>query len=100
MAAQLPGFSTTPARRRGHRAAVVSVLKIPLSAVVLAVLLTSEAGPGASPPIIVGVIAAYLTTIAVSRPRTTIAPGNDGPVTAAVGGAAPPIAAPGTGRPG
>jgi H+/Cl- antiporter ClcA len=66
MAAQLPGFDLTPAVAVGIGAAVASVLRLPLSAVVLAVLLTLPAGPGASPLIIVGVVVAYLTTLALS----------------------------------
>jgi H+/Cl- antiporter ClcA len=62
MAAQLPGFSITPAVAVGMGAAVVSVLKLPLSAVVLAILLTSNSGPGAAPLVIVGVVVAYITT--------------------------------------
>ena len=50
----------------GLGAAVVAVLRIPLSAVVLAVLLTSQTGVGASPLIIVGVVVAYITTSALS----------------------------------
>jgi hypothetical protein len=48
-------------------AAVASVLKLPLSAVVLATLLTSPAGTGQEPLIIVGVVVAYVLTLAVSR---------------------------------
>jgi H+/Cl- antiporter ClcA len=66
MAAQLPGFETTPAVAVGLGAAVVAVLRIPLSAVVLAALLTSTTGLGASPLIIVGVVVAYIVTEAVS----------------------------------
>ena len=62
MAAQLPGFSVTPAVTVGMGAAVVSVLRLPLSAVVLAILLTSNSGPGAAPLVIVGVVVAYVTT--------------------------------------
>ena len=62
MAAQLPGFSITPAVAVGMGAAVVSVLRLPLSAVVLAILLTSNSGPGAAPLVIVGVVVAYVTT--------------------------------------
>jgi H+/Cl- antiporter ClcA len=62
MAAQLPGFSITPAVAVGMGAAVASVLRLPLSAVVLAVLLTSNSGPGAAPLVIVGVVVAYVTT--------------------------------------
>jgi hypothetical protein len=66
MAAQLPGFDLTPAIAVGIGAAVTSVLRLPLSGVVLAVLLTLQTGPGASPLIIVGVVVAYLTTLALS----------------------------------
>jgi H+/Cl- antiporter ClcA len=99
MAAQLPGFSTTPAVAVGLGAAVVSVLRLPLSTVVLAVLLTSESGPGASPVIIVGVIVAYLTTIAVSRPPTATAPREDGSVTAGARDSRQPIATRGAAGP-
>jgi chloride channel protein, CIC family len=66
MAAQLPGFSLTPAIAVGLSAATVSVLRLPLSAAALGVFLTVPAGPGASPLIIVGVVIAYLTTLALS----------------------------------
>ena len=69
MAADLPGFEITPAVAVCIGAAVVSVLRLPLSAVVLATLLTSEAGLGVGPVIIVGVVVAYLTTLVLSRPR-------------------------------
>ena len=62
MAAHLPGFSITPAVAVGMGAAVVSVLNLPLSAVVLAVLLTGGSGAGSGPLIIVGVVVAFLTT--------------------------------------
>jgi H+/Cl- antiporter ClcA len=70
MAAQLPGFSITPAVAVSAGAAVVSVLRLPLSAVVLATLLTSSAGLGVGPVIIVGVVVAYLTSqaLAPSKP--------------------------------
>jgi H+/Cl- antiporter ClcA len=74
MAAQLPGFATTPAVAVGIGAAVVAVLRIPLSAVVLAALLTSTTGVGASPLIIVGVVVAYIVTEAVSPRAPTPAP--------------------------
>jgi H+/Cl- antiporter ClcA len=66
MAAQLPGFEAAPAVAVGIGAAVVAVLRLPLSAVVLALLLTSKAGLATGPLIIVGVVVAYLTTVAVS----------------------------------
>ena len=71
MAAQLPGFSITPAVAVCIGATVVSILRLPLAAVVLATLLCSGAGLGASPVIIVGVVVAYLTTLALPEPATT-----------------------------
>jgi Na+/proline symporter len=50
----------------GMGAAVTSVLRLPLSAVVLALVLTFSADPGAGPLIIVGVVAAYLMTLGLS----------------------------------
>jgi hypothetical protein len=67
MAGHLPGFSITPAVAVGMGAAFVAVLKLPLSAVVVAALLTSKAGPGAEPLVIVGVVVAYVATAMVSR---------------------------------
>ena len=69
MAARLPGFEVTPAVAVALGAAVASVLKLPLSAVVLAVLLTSSSGPGSAPLVIVGVVVAYLATVAISGRR-------------------------------
>jgi H+/Cl- antiporter ClcA len=69
LASHLPGFAATPAVAVGMGAAVVSVLGLPLSAVVLATLLTAESGAGASPLIIVGVVVAYLATRALSGPQ-------------------------------
>jgi H+/Cl- antiporter ClcA len=66
MAAQLPGFSLTPAVAVGLGASVASVLRLPLSAAALGVFLTVPAGAGSSPLIIVGVVIAYLTTLALS----------------------------------
>jgi H+/Cl- antiporter ClcA len=66
MAAKLPGFELTPAVAVGVGASVVAVLRLPLSATVLAVVLTGSSAPGAGPLIIVGVVVAYLTTLALS----------------------------------
>ena len=71
MAAQLPGFDLTPAVAVGMGAAVASVLRLPLSAVVLATLLTSGAGIGSSPLIIVGVATAYLVSLALPESQAT-----------------------------
>ena len=67
MAAKLPGFHLTPAVGVGMGAAVSAVLQLPLSAAVLSVFLTLSAGPGAAPLIIIGVIVAYLVTLALNR---------------------------------
>lgn len=66
LAARLPGFSEAPAVAVMLGAACVSMLRLPLASVVLALLLTAQAGPGLAPLIIVGVAVAYLTTVALS----------------------------------
>ena len=68
LASHLAGFDQTAAVAVGLGAATVATLGLPLSAVVLASLLTANSGPGATPLIIVGVVAAYLTTRVLSRP--------------------------------
>jgi H+/Cl- antiporter ClcA len=76
MASHLPGFPLAPAVAVGLGAAVASVLRLPLSAVVLATLLTAKAGTGDEPLIIVGVVVSYVTTVAISaRPSTVTATG-------------------------
>jgi H+/Cl- antiporter ClcA len=62
LAMHLPGFSETPAIAVFIGAACVSVLRLPLSSIVLAVIV-SGCGLGATPLVIVGVVAAYLVTI-------------------------------------
>ena len=67
MASHLPGLSVTPAVAACMAAATVSVLRLPLSAAILAILLTSKSGDGAEPLIIVAVVVAMLATIALTR---------------------------------
>ena len=67
LASHLPGFSVTPGVAVGIGVGVVSVLRLPLSAIVLAVLLTGKSGPGSGPLVIVGVVAAYVATLALDR---------------------------------
>ncbi|MFA9269390.1 MAG: chloride channel protein [Baekduiaceae bacterium] len=67
MAAELPGFSETPAVAVGMAAAAVAVLRLPLSAAVLGILLTAEAGAGSSPLIIVAVVVAMIITLRFSN---------------------------------
>jgi len=64
-ASHLPGMSLTPAVAVGMGVMVVSFLKLPLSAVIIATSLTVTAGIAVSPLIIVGVVAAYLVTLAL-----------------------------------
>jgi chloride channel protein, CIC family len=66
MAARLPGFALEPAVAVAIGAAVASVLRLPLSAVVLATLLTAKSGVGDEPLIIVGVVVAYVVTLVLS----------------------------------
>jgi H+/Cl- antiporter ClcA len=79
IAAELPGFELVPAVAVGMGAAVVAVLRLPLSAVVLAVLLTSTAGLGPSALIIVGVVVAYLVIIALPDPADPAAVASPAP---------------------
>jgi len=84
MASHLPGFPLQPAVAVGMAAAVVAVLKLPLSAVVVATLLSTKAGPGLEPLIIVGVVASYIATLLVSRyrpvkPAAAVAAASDEP---------------------
>jgi len=48
------------------------VLRLPLSAVVLALLLTAKTGAGSAPLVIFGVVVAFITTIALNRPGKAI----------------------------
>jgi H+/Cl- antiporter ClcA len=62
-AAHLPGLSTTAAIAVGIGVMVVSFLKLPLSAIIIATALTASAGLAVGPLIIIGVITAYLVTL-------------------------------------
>src|SRR5262249_4434842 len=69
LAGHLPGFAQSPAVAVLMGAAVVAVLRLPLSSVVIALLLTAKAGIAVSPLVIVAVVIAYLTVEALdSRP--------------------------------
>lgn len=63
----LPGMSVTAGAAIGMGAAAAATLRLPLSAVVLAVLLTAQSGAGAQPVAIVGVTVAYLVAVGLSR---------------------------------
>jgi H+/Cl- antiporter ClcA len=61
MASHLPGYSETPAVAALIGAMAVSILRLPLAAVVLALLLTGSAGAATGPIIVVAVVVAYIT---------------------------------------
>jgi H+/Cl- antiporter ClcA len=67
LASHLPGFDLTGAIAVGMGAGAVSVLRLPLSCVVLASLLVSKSGAGSEPLIIVGVVVAYLVTVGLDQ---------------------------------
>jgi H+/Cl- antiporter ClcA len=75
MASHLPGFPITAAVAVGMGAATVAILRLPLSAIVIASVLTANAGPGSEPLTIVGVVVAYLVTVWLSALSTAKAPG-------------------------
>jgi hypothetical protein len=67
LAMHLPGLSETPAIGVLVGAAVVSVLRLPLSSIVIALLIT-RAGAGVAPLIIVSVVAAYICALRLTAP--------------------------------
>jgi hypothetical protein len=77
LASHLPGFALTPAIAVGIGAATVAVLRLPLSAIVLATLLTVHAGTGDEPLIIVGVVVSFIVTLGVSAPAAADARAGD-----------------------
>jgi H+/Cl- antiporter ClcA len=64
-ASHLPGLPASAAIAVGTGVMIVSFLKLPLTAILLATLLTSSAGVSVGPLIILGVVVAYLATLAV-----------------------------------
>ena len=65
MISHLPGFPITVAVGVGISAGVVSILRLPLSAVVIGTVLTAHSGVGDEPLIIVGVVVAYVVTLLI-----------------------------------
>src|SRR5262249_21323279 len=66
LAGHLPGFSETPAVAVLIGAACVSMLRLPLSSVVIALLLTGNPGLKIAPLVIVAVTVAYIATEVLS----------------------------------
>ena len=73
MASHLPGFPITAGVAVGIAAGVSSVLRLPLSAVVIASVLTAKSGDGVVPLVIVGSVVAIMVTLLLS-PRPSAAP--------------------------
>jgi chloride channel protein, CIC family len=71
LAAHLPGFSETPAVAVLMGAACVSILKLPLSSVVIALLLASRGGLAVAPLVVVAVVVAYIATEVLTERRKT-----------------------------
>ena len=76
---RLPGFQMTAAVAVGMGASLAAVLRLPLSAIVIATLLTAKSGPGSGPVVIVGVVIAYLTAIALDRHQASRAGADQSP---------------------
>ncbi|HUK77327.1 MAG TPA: chloride channel protein [Thermoleophilia bacterium] len=86
LAAHLPGFSETPAIAVLVAAMCVSMLRLPLSSIVIALIVT-RAGLGSTPLIIVGTAVAYLVTVGLAARREAAegAPASAGAGPAATG---------------
>ena len=80
MASHLAGMPASAGVDVCMGAAVVSILRLPLSAIVIVALLSTSAGPGVEPLVIVGVVVAYLATLALARSRAAVF-GSERPVT-------------------
>jgi hypothetical protein len=72
MASHLPGLPASAGVTVCMGAAVASILRLPLSAIVIVALLSTSAGPGVEPLVIVGVVVAYLATVALARSRAAV----------------------------
>lgn len=70
MASHLPGFQVTAAVAVGIGAGTVAILRLPLSAIVIATLLTAKTGLDVEPLTIIGVVVAYLATLQLSALQT------------------------------
>jgi H+/Cl- antiporter ClcA len=88
MASHLPGFPLQAGIAVGMGAGFVAVLRLPLSAVVVATILTTKASANLEPLIIVGVVVSYVVTLALSRSTARAgASATDTPGPAAAGAA-------------
>jgi H+/Cl- antiporter ClcA len=67
----LPGFPITVAVAVGMTAGVATILRLPLTAVVIGTVLTAHAGGAVEPLIVVAAVVAYVVTMLVSAPPAT-----------------------------
>jgi H+/Cl- antiporter ClcA len=88
-AARLPGFEETQAVAVLVGAMCVSILRLPLSSVMIALLLTVSAGLAVAPLVIVAVVVAYLTSLALTAYVDTRVAATD-PAAAELGPNEPP----------
>jgi hypothetical protein len=91
LASDLPGFSETPAVAALMGAMCVSMLRLPLASVIIALVLAGSAGVATAPLIIVAVVVAYVTVEVLSALRASLvgAPSTDQTIATAEAGAAP-----------
>jgi hypothetical protein len=66
LAAHLPGFAESQAVAMLVGASCVSILRLPLSSVMIALLLSVKAGLAVAPLVVLGVVIAYLTSEALT----------------------------------
>ncbi|MCU0261879.1 MAG: chloride channel protein [Ilumatobacteraceae bacterium] len=66
LCAHLPGLSLTPAVVILIAAMATAILRLPLSAVILTLILTAEAGTGTAPLAITSTVVAYVATLAIA----------------------------------
>jgi H+/Cl- antiporter ClcA len=80
MASHLPNLPVSAGVAVCMGAAVVSILRLPLSAIVIATVLSTKAGSSVEPLVIVGVVVALLATLGLARSRAAVF-GSERPVT-------------------
>jgi H+/Cl- antiporter ClcA len=81
MASHLPNLPVSAGVAVCMGAAVVSILRLPLSAIVIATVLSTKAGSSVEPLVIVGVVVALLATLGLARSRAAVY-GSERPATA------------------
>jgi hypothetical protein len=92
MASHLPGFPIAAGVAVGMGTATVAILRLPLSAIVIASLLTSKAGLGVEPLTIVGVVVTYLVTLRLAALKTVKSTSGPASPARSPGAAAPAVA--------